>query len=180
MRGLRRPTVMAEKIWEVDLEALWERGVRGLLLDLDNTLVNWNAEELRPQVREWVEAAKRRGMRLCLVSNALYGRRVKRVAEALGIESVVRAGKPLPRAFRRGMARLGTEAAHTGAIGDQVFTDLVGANWAGLTTVLLAPLEAKESAHTRVIRLLERPLRRRWQAEEEPREEGRRNRRLGE
>ena len=174
MRGLTRPTVMAERIWEVDLEALWERGVRGLLLDLDNTLVDWNAKEIRPPVRAWVEAAKQRGLRLCLVSNALYGRRVKRVAKELGIACVVRAGKPLPRAFRRGMALLDTDATCTCAIGDQVFTDLVGANWLGLATVLLTPLTPKESPHTRLIRLLERPLRRRWKGERggRPGEEG--------
>jgi hypothetical protein len=165
MRGLLRPTVMVEQIWEVDLEALWERGVRGLLLDLDNTLVDWNAEELRPPVRAWVDSAKQRGLRLCLVSNALYGRRVKRVAKELGIECVVRAGKPLPRAFRRGMALLDTDATCTCAIGDQVFTDLVGANWLGLVTVLLSPLSPEESPHTRLIRLVERPLRRRWKGE---------------
>ena len=164
MRGLQRPTIMAERIWEVDLEALCARGVRGLILDLDNTLVDWNAETLRPEVRVWVEEARERGLRMCLVSNAFYGRRVKRVAGELGMASVVRAGKPFPRAFRRGMALLGTDAASTCAVGDQIFTDLVGANWIGLATVLLSPLGARESPHTRLIRLLERPLRRRWAA----------------
>jgi HAD superfamily phosphatase (TIGR01668 family) len=165
MSGWLRPTVLAERIWEVDLEGLWERGVRGLILDLDNTLVDWNAEELRPPVRTWVEEARRRGLRLCLVSNAFFGRRVKRVAQELGIASVVRAGKPFPGAFRKGMALLGTTAASTCAIGDQVFTDLLGANRLGLVTALLSPLSSRESLHTRVIRRVERPLRRRWKRE---------------
>lgn len=167
MRRLLRPGLMAEQLWEIDLKALWERGVRGLILDLDNTLVNWNAEELRPRVRSWVEEAKGRGMRVCLVSNAFFGKRVGRVAKELGIECVVRAGKPFPGAFRRGMALLGTVAATTCAIGDQVFTDMLGANWLGLTTVLVLPLSSRESPHTRLIRLLERPLRRRWSSHQE-------------
>jgi hypothetical protein len=166
MRRLLRPVLMAEQIWEIDLKALGERGVRGLILDLDNTLVNWNAEELRPQARSWVEEAKRGGMRVCLVSNAFFGKRVKRVAKELGMACVVRAGKPFPRAFRRGLALLGTEAAETCAIGDQVFTDMLGANWLGLMTALVAPLSARESLHTRLLRWVERPLRRRWREEQ--------------
>jgi hypothetical protein len=166
MSGWLRPTVLAERVWEVELEALWARGVRGLILDLDNTLVDWNAEQLRPPVRAWVEEAKRRGFRECLVSNAFFGKRVKRVAKELGIESVVRAGKPFPGAFRRGMALLGTDAGSTCAIGDQVFTDLLGANRLGLVTVLLTPLSPRESWHTRLIRRVERPLRRRWRREQ--------------
>lgn len=166
MSGGLRPTLLAERIWEVDLGALWARGVRGLILDLDNTLVDWNAEELRPQVRAWVEEARRRGFRMCLVSNAFFGKRVKRVAEELGMERVVRSGKPFPGAFRKGMALLGTDPASTCAVGDQVFTDLLGANRLGLVTVLLTPLSPRESGHTRLIRLVERPLRRRWRREQ--------------
>lgn len=167
MSGWLRPTVLAERVWEVDLASLWARGVRGLILDLDNTLVDWNAQELRPQVREWVEEAKRQGFRVCLVSNAFFGKRVRRVAGELGIESVVRAGKPFPGAFRKGMALLGTEAASTCAVGDQVFTDLLGANRLGLVTVLLTPLSPRESLHTRLIRLVERPLRNRWREKQQ-------------
>jgi len=163
MRRLLRPTRMARCIWEIDLGWLWEQGVRGLALDLDNTLVEWNREELRPEVRAWVAEAQRRGMRLCLVSNAFRGRRVRAVAEALHMPVVVQAMKPFPRAFRRALAALGTEAGSTCAIGDQVFTDMLGANWMGLVTVLLTPLAPRESPHTRLIRLLEAPLRRRWQ-----------------
>lgn len=163
MRKLLRPARMARCIWELDLDQLWEQGVRGLILDLDNTLVEWNREELRPEVRAWVEAARRRGLRLCLVSNAFRGRRVRAVAEALGIPVVVQAMKPFPRAFRKALATLGTEAGGTCAVGDQVFTDMLGANWLGLVTILLAPLAPRESPHTKAIRLLERPLRRKWQ-----------------
>ncbi len=162
MRRLLRPTLMARCLWEIDLDRLWEQGVRGLILDLDNTLVEWNRADLRPEVRAWVEAAQRRGLRLCLVSNAFRGRRVRVVAEALGMPVVVQAMKPFPRAFRKALATLGTEAGSTCAVGDQVFTDMLGANWLGLVTVLLDPLACRESPHTRVIRLIERPLRQRW------------------
>ncbi len=162
MRYWLRPTHLADRVWEIDLEHLWAQGVRGLILDLDNTLTEWNRSELRPEVRAWVEAARARGLALCLVSNAFHGRRVKAVAAELGIPCVTRAGKPFPRAFRRGLVAMGTAAEATCAIGDQVFTDMLGANRLGLVTVLLTPLAPRESPHTRLIRLVERPLRRRW------------------
>lgn len=162
MRNLLRPTLLAEAIWTIDLDWLAGRGIRGLILDLDNTLVDWNATWVRPQVRSWLEAARRREMRLCLASNALRAARVSAVADELKLLLVARAGKPFPIAFRRAMAALGTDPATTCAIGDQVFTDMLGANWLGLLTILVTPLSRRESPHTRVIRLLEAPLRRGW------------------
>lgn len=171
VRSMLRPTFLAEALWTIDLDWLASagraspRGIRGLILDLDNTLVDWNDTRVRPEVRRWIEAAHRKGMRLCLASNALRAARVSAVAEDLKLLLVARAGKPFPVAFRRAMAALGTDPATTCAIGDQVFTDMLGANWLGLMTILLTPLSRRESPHTRVIRLLERPLRRRWARE---------------
>jgi len=162
MRNLLRPTLMADAVWEIDLDALWERGVRGLILDLDNTLVEWNGSRVRPEVRRWLEAARRKGMRLAMASNAIRGRRVVDLAKDLEVPVVKQAGKPFPVAFRRAMAAMGTDPGTTCAVGDQVFTDMLGANWLGLTTVLVKPLSKHESPHTRLIRLVERPLRRRW------------------
>lgn len=158
-----RPWLVAEAIWTVDLDRLWHRGIRGLILDLDNTIVEWNASRLWPAAREWIEKARRRPFRICVVSNALRGPRVARVAAELRVQAVVRAGKPFPRAFRRAMAVLKTDRQSTCVIGDQVFTDIVGANWLGLTTILVRPLSPRESPHTRFIRLLERPFRNRWE-----------------
>jgi hypothetical protein len=156
------PTFLAESLWSVDLDTLLEMGIKGVILDLDNTLVDWNESWLRPQVLQWIAAAKERGIRLCLVSNALRGERVKQVAGNLGIGAVLRAGKPLPGAFRKGMEALGTDPRSTCVIGDQVFTDIVGANRLGLVTVLVPPLSPREASHTRLIRLIERPLRGKW------------------
>jgi hypothetical protein len=158
-----RPCLLVDAVWEIDLEALARAGTRALILDLDNTIVDWQATWVRPQVRAWVEAARARGFGISILSNALRGGRVEQVARELGLVAVARAGKPLPLAFRRGMILLGSDPCSTCAVGDQVFTDILGANWLGMTTVLVRPLSSRESPHTRLIRLLERPLRRRWE-----------------
>jgi HAD superfamily phosphatase (TIGR01668 family) len=167
VRSLLAPCILVRAVWEIDLEALWENGVRGLILDLDNTLVNWNDSHVCPAVRGWVEAAHEKGMGMCLVSNSAGGRRVREVGKDLGLSVVTRAWKPLPIAFRRAMTVMGTDTGSTCAIGDQVFTDMLGANWLGMKTVLVAPLSPRESPHTRLIRLIEAPLRRRWALSQE-------------
>jgi HAD superfamily phosphatase (TIGR01668 family) len=180
--SLLRPTRLADAVWEVDLDWLASRGIRGLVLDLDNTLADWEGTRVRPEVRAWLEAARARGFGLCLASNAMRSGRVGRMARELGLIPVAHAGKPFPAAFRRAMAALGTRADATCVIGDQLFTDMLGANWLGLTTVLVAPLSRRESLHTRLIRLIERPMRRRWareQAREELRAAGRGTRGAG-
>lgn len=67
------PTFLAESLWSVDADTLLRIGIKGVILDLDNTIVDWNESWLRPEVRAWVAAAKERGLRFCLVSNALRG-----------------------------------------------------------------------------------------------------------
>lgn len=157
-----KPTMLAEAIWLVDLSARWEAGVRGLILDLDNTLTDWNATYLRPEVRRWVEEAQARGFRLCLVSNAFRGRRVKAIAAELGIGVIIWACKPLARGYRAAMRLMETAPDSTCVIGDQVFTDILGANIVGARSVLLTPLSPIESPHTQLIRRLEAPLRSKW------------------
>jgi hypothetical protein len=154
--------MLADAIWDIDLEALRAEGVRGLMLDLDNTLVDWNRNEVRPQVRAWLDVARAGGMRLSLVSNAIRGRRVKAIGAELALLVVTWALKPFPGGFRRAMALMGTGPADTCAIGDQVFTDMLGANLLGIRTILVTPLSPRESPHTRLIRLVERPMRRCW------------------
>jgi uncharacterized protein len=157
-----KPTMLAETIWQIDLPALWEASLRGLILDLDNTLTDWNATYLRPEIREWIEQAKSLGFQLCLVSNAIKGRRVKAIAAELGIGVVTWACKPLARGYRKGMALMGTTPISTCVLGDQVFTDILGANIVGARSILLTPLSPKESPHTQLIRRIEAPLRRKW------------------
>jgi len=162
VRPLLAPSILADAIWEVDLASLRAAGIRGLILDLDNTLVDWNRDEIGPQVRWWLEAARGIGMKATLVSNAIRGSRVQRIGAELGLSVVTWGLKPLPWGLRRAMALMRTGPAETCAIGDQVFTDMLGANLVGIRTVLLTPLSRRESPHTRLIRLIERPLRRRW------------------
>ena len=162
MRRLLKPRLMVEAVWQLDLEELQRRGLRGLILDLDNTLVNWNRSELRPEVLRWLEEAGRRRIAACIVTNGGQGPRLAAIARAAGASCLPNAGKPFPRAYRAAMRKLGTGPSTTAVIGDQVFTDMLGANLLGLDTILVQPFSSREFIGTRFVRLLERPLRNSW------------------
>lgn len=137
------------------VETLYKQGIRGLLLDLDNTLMPWNSSVIDQGVVEWVAEAKRTPLALCLVTNATH-HRVSRAIEPLGLPFVALARKPLLPGFRRAMRILGTSPGETAMIGDQVFTDVLGANLLGLHSILIELPNPREQWWMKGARRLER------------------------
>lgn len=156
--SLLSPDLYYRSVADIDLDELQRRGIRVLLLDLDNTLVLRNTTEASERVRNWVEAAKRRGMQVTIVSNNWH-ERVQQAADDLDVAIVGKATKPLPSGFRRALG--GTDAAPSecAVVGDQVFTDILGGSLFGSTTVLVTPLAGgSDLPHTRLLRTLERRI----------------------
>ena len=144
-------------VYDIDLSALRARGIRGVILDLDNTIVPWGAREVSPRLPVWIAAVQDAGMRLCIVSNNM-GSRVMSIAKQLGLPIVVGALKPRRRALRRALIVMGTAPEATALVGDQLFTDILGGNRLGLHTILVRPQSRTEFALTRLVRLTERFL----------------------
>lgn len=157
---LLRPKLFAESIKDISVEALLKQGIKGVLVDLDNTLTIWESEVLPPDTIDWIGAAKEQGLKVCLLSNN-KGERVKRIAAVLDIPYVDKAVKPRRRAFRRGMETLGTDPTETAVIGDQIFTDVLGGNRLKLYTILVVPISTHEFTGTKLMRILERAVLRR-------------------
>jgi HAD superfamily phosphatase (TIGR01668 family) len=151
------PDHHARTLPEVSLDALAAAGIRGIVVDLDNTVCAYRQPELAPGVAEWVAEARRRGFGLVLVSNN-FSERVASIGARLGIPVVPNALKPLPFAFLRALRLLRTPRRETVVIGDQLFTDVLGAKLVGLRTVLTQPLVAHDFALTRILRFLERTI----------------------
>ena len=147
----------AETLPDVPLDELAAAGVRGIIVDLDNTVCAYHQPELAPGVAEWVAAARNRGFALVLVSNN-FTERVASVGAKLGIPVVPNALKPLPFAFLRALKLLGTPRRATIVIGDQLFTDVLGGKLLGLRTLLTTPLVQSDFPLTRVLRFLERTI----------------------
>lgn len=148
------PDEAHSRLVDIDLDGLLQKGIRALILDLDNTLVKWHEAEVPAEVDHWVDQAKARGFRLCIASNALP-ERVKLIAGRLGIPYVSGALKPRRTPFRKALMRMDVVSQETAVVGDQIFTDVLGGNRLGLYTILTRPLSRKEFPTTRMLRGLE-------------------------
>lgn len=133
------PALYRDRITDITLEDLKRLGVSGLLLDVDNTLTTHGSQELSDDVRDWLDAMKQAGIRMTVVSNS-WEWRVAPFAGRIGLQHTSLSCKPLPFGFIRGMRRMGLKRKQCVAIGDQVFTDILGANLAGIPCIQLQPI----------------------------------------
>ncbi|NPV26178.1 MAG: YqeG family HAD IIIA-type phosphatase [Firmicutes bacterium] len=154
MHQLLKPHMFVNSVSEIALDALEKKGIRALIIDLDNTITEWQDDRLSPEVLAWFSRLKTRGFCVCLVSNNKE-KRVARVAQVLDIPYIFKATKPRRRAFRQAMVILGTSPDETAVIGDQIFTDVLGGNRLGLLTILVAPISRREFIGTRLMRVIE-------------------------
>ena len=153
------PDYQAESVYELTPEWFRERGFRGLILDIDNTLVSPHAPADETAIA-WTRHLKEAGLALAVLSNNSR-QRAESFAAALDCPFVAEAGKPRPEGFMRAMEMLGTDRQSTLVIGDQLLTDVYGAHRAGLKCLLVDALDpAREQPFVRVKRLLEKPIRR--------------------
>ncbi len=159
--GLRRfsPTEAIERVDQIDLEALQAAGKTLLLLDVDHTLLPWRSEEIPGAVREWVERAKALGFRLCILSNTNNVARLEGLCRSLGVEFVRAKNKPSRQMFRLALAKFGVPPEEAVMIGDQLFTDVLGANRSGIDAIWVRPMAGREFfATTLISRNLERVM----------------------
>lgn len=158
MLRLLTPDAHVARVTDVSLQLLRSWGVRGVALDLDNTIVPWHTEDLAPHIAAWVGELRAAGISFCLVTNN-YSGTGQRVADALGGMPVVRAAmKPNPFAFGRALQRLGVPAREAVVVGDQLFTDVLGGKLVGTRAVYVEPIAQRAFITTKLMRLLERPL----------------------
>lgn len=150
-----RPAEWHSSIHAIDLQALKGRGIRGVIVDLDNTLVAWRYPRPTPAVQEWLARVRSEGLKVCIVSNG-GSRRVAAFAREAGVPYIGRAAKPRGRGFREALELLGTRPGETAVVGDQIFTDVLGGNRLGLYTILVKPVSRREFIGTRLVRRVER------------------------
>ena len=156
------PTILKNRITDITAQELKERGIRGLLLDVDNTLTRHGSQELDPAVEAWIAEMQAAGIGLTVVSNALH-KRVGPFAQRIGLRFIAFSCKPLPIGFWRGVRRLGLPRAQCMAVGDQTFTDVLGAKLAGVGVIQLLPIELETGKPTLALkRALEKKILRRY------------------
>ena len=148
------PDEYLDSAYAVNYKKLYQEGYRGLLFDVDNTLVPHGAPADERAIQLFREL-RDIGFSCCLVSNNKK-KRVAPFASLVGAEYIELAAKPSRRGYERAMERLGTNPGNTVFIGDQLFTDIWGAKNAGLRNILVKPIHPKEEIQIVLKRYLER------------------------
>ncbi|MBD5656644.1 MAG: YqeG family HAD IIIA-type phosphatase [Candidatus Eremiobacteraeota bacterium] len=151
------PAAYLPHIGDIDLAKLAADGIRGAIVDLDNTLVGYRLLEPEADVVAWVGRAAQYGIAVIVVTNNGTPWAAG-VAKALGVPIIARAKKPLRGGFLRALAALDLPASATVVIGDQLFTDVLGAKFAGLHVILVDPIVRHDPWNTLPLRLLQRFL----------------------
>ncbi|MFC6331444.1 YqeG family HAD IIIA-type phosphatase [Paenibacillus septentrionalis] len=150
------PKLRVNSIYDIPLDELYAQGYRGLITDLDNTLVGAKAPLATDELVKWLATVKQKGFDVVIVSNN-NDSRVGAFAAPLGLPYIHAARKPAQRAFSKALGMLQLNANQTLMIGDQLMTDVFGGNRMGLYTVLVAPISPNdEGVMTRINRRLER------------------------
>ena len=138
----------------VDFEQLYEEGYRGLIFDIDNTLVPHGAPADK-RATALFDRLKSIGFRCCLISNNQEPR-VKMFNQDIGVDYVYNAHKPSTKNYVKAMEIMGTDKENSLFIGDQLFTDVWGAKRAGIRNILVKPIHPKEEIQIVLKRYLER------------------------
>lgn len=138
----------------IDFEKLYEEGIRGLIFDIDNTLVPHGAPADVRAVKLF-ERLKNIGYQCCLISNNQEPR-VKMFNEKIQVDYVYNAHKPSKKNYKKAMEIMGTDTGNTLFVGDQLFTDVWGAKRVGIRNILVKPIHPKEEIQIVLKRYLER------------------------
>ncbi|MGL4344912.1 MAG: YqeG family HAD IIIA-type phosphatase [Cellulosilyticaceae bacterium] len=149
------PNQYISSIFKLDLEHLKEQGIKGIMFDIDNTLVPYDVEMPTPEIIDLFEKIQSEGFKISLVSNN-NETRVVRFNEHLKVFAIHKSKKPSTRSFVQAMKLMDLGKEQVAIVGDQIFTDVYGGNRTGIHTVLVKPVSDKDELITKVKRGIER------------------------
>jgi uncharacterized protein len=137
VKAFFRPREIVKDLRAIDFKALKAAGINALILDIDDTLIPREVNDISPLVFDWVVSRKEEGFHLCLTSNSRHPLRVQYIGDTLGIPSLHLSFKPLPFAFWRSLEILQSKPEETAMIGDQLFMDILGAKLLNIYSIFI-------------------------------------------
>lgn len=152
--SLFAPTHYVTGVEAISIEGLKARGIKVILLDRDNTIVPRDTKVAPQSAVDWIDEALANDIHVMFVSNN-WAKNVRKEADKFGVEWISKGLKPLPFVFWIALDRLGFSRDEAVVVGDQVFTDVLGARLAGIESILVAPQSETDLAHTLVLRKIE-------------------------
>ena len=159
--GILRPFCPAHAVAslpEISLDDLKAEGLSLILLDVDHTLVKWKQEEFSPEVLAWIAKAKQMKFDLCILSNTRHPERLARLSAVLEVDTFRGRFKPSTHMYEMALERYKKRPEEAVMIGDQIMTDVLGANRSGIDAIWVQKMEGPEFAGTKINRAVERFL----------------------
>jgi HAD superfamily phosphatase (TIGR01668 family) len=151
MLKILQPQYYVDKIWNIKASTLKKMGITAVLADLDNTLVAWNKPEGGQEFFDWNETLKKEGIKLVVVSNNTTGR-VSKAVKPLGLPFESWSLKPLPRGIKKTLRDYKLNKNEVIMVGDQIMTDIIAANLAEVSGVLVKPIASTDGILTKINR----------------------------
>ena len=155
------PKAYFRKVEEITIEFLKENKIKALILDVDNTLIDYN-KNLSESVIQWAKQLKGQGVKLYILSNTNDKEKVKTVANKLQIPYEYFAKKPLKIGFIKVQKELKEEFENIGVVGDQIFTDIIGGNRCKMFSILVDPINEKDFWYTAWKRPIENKIKKNY------------------
>ncbi len=149
------PTYKYSNVESIPYSLIEENNIKLIMLDMDNTIIDYSEGKYSIEMKEWAIRMKRNGIKLYILSNSPFGKIVKKVASELNMKYYYNAGKPSIRGFKKIMELEKENKENMLMVGDQIFTDIWGANRFGIKNILVNPINKNERIHTKVKRPFE-------------------------
>ena len=134
------PKIIVPALTDVSVQLLQSRDIRLLMLDFDNTIVPYTTSTPTEEMHAWLTAMVNSPIQLCVVSNSKKNR-VKIFCEKYGIPCITHARKPFSKGIKECLAKFGVAPSQCALVGDQIFTDTMGANGTGVTSILVKAID---------------------------------------
>ena len=147
------PKIYLNNVKEITYELLQENNIKGLILDVDNTLIDYY-KNMPEGVEQWCKDLQKRNIKFCIASNSNKREKVKGVSAKLGIPYVFFAKKPLKMGLNKAKNIMGLKSEEVAVVGDQIFTDVLGANRCKMFSILVEPIKEKDI----LITIIKRPI----------------------
>ena len=161
------PKVVFNNVLEITIDFLKNNNINTIFLDIDNTIIDYDNKVLEG-LEKWVENLKNKGIKFCIVSNTNKKSKAKRMSKLLDIPYIYFATKPFKRGFNKAKEMMKIEnSENIAVVGDQVMTDIYGANRSNMYSILVHPIKSKDIFVTRFNRLIERQILKKYYTNEE-------------
>ena len=151
------PRLYLESVKQITIQMLEQNNIKGLILDVDNTLIDFD-KNMPEGIKEWAYNMKENGIKLCIVSNSNHKEKVENTAKKIEVPYIFFAKKPFIKGLNKAKKIMNLTNEAIAVVGDQIFTDVIGANRAKMFPILVKPINEKDIWITKFKRPIENKI----------------------